>query len=422
MINLNETITNFTGLDPNSFIAAFIEGSFLILCVTLTYLFFHKFLFNFIKRMIFKTNIKFVKRMIENGSIKKILWILTLNFLYLFSNTFKNDTYNQIYDKIIFFAIIIFSIRLTFNIIDMIIDKFEREATDGRTDQYFPIRPLFQIIKLFMFLIAVILIIAHFINQSPVYILSGLTAISAVFMFVFKDVIQGFMASFLVSLHKTVKVGDWIEVPKFLVNGIVSEITLNLINVKNFDNTMTVIPAQALLTESFKNWSIMFEEGRRIRRAIFIDASSIRILSPEDVERFKKIKLLKNYLVSKQVEIEDFNSDIKNDEFYSINARNLTNLGTFRKYIEYYLRSSKEVKQDLSLVVRLLDDEARGIPVEITCFTHKTARYQFEGVQSDIFEHIFSVMHIFGLKLFQEMSSGDIVNIIEQVPESKDPK
>ena len=383
------------------------------MCVILAYLFLHKFIFNFVKLTILKSNVKFAKRMIKNGSIKKILWIVTLSFLYIFSGTFKNDLFNQIYDKIVFFAIIIFTTRLAFSVIDMIINKYEKDATESGRDQYFPIRPSFQIVKLILFLVSIIVAIAHFANQSPVYILSGLTAISAVFMFVFKDAVQGIVASFQVSLHKTVKIGDWIEVPKFLVNGIVSEITLNLISVKNFDNTMTVIPTHSLLTESFKNWSIMFEEGRRIRRAVHIDASSIRQLTAEEIERFKKIKHLKNYLTSKQVEIEDTNTDIKNDEFFSINAKNLTNLGTFRKYIESYLRSNPEIKQDLSLVVRLLDDNARGIPVEITCFTHKTSRYLFEGVQSDIFEHIFSIMHIFGLKLFQEISSNDLNKVAE---------
>ena len=415
MIDINETITSLTNLKSESFIVSFLEGSLLILSVIMIYIFFHRFVFNFVKDKAMKSNIIFLKKMICNGAIKKILWIATLNLLYLFSDSFQNETFNQIYNKALFLAIVVFAIRLAFNIIDMIIDRFEREVTDGKTDQYFPIKPVFQIIKLLIFIISVILLIAHFVDQSPVYILSGLTAISAVFMFIFKDVIQGFIAAFQVSLHKTVKIGDWIEVPKYLVNGEVNEITLNLISVRNFDNTMTVIPTHSLLTESFKNWTTMFKDGRRIKRCIHIDSSSVKQLSVDDIERLKKIKLIKNYLVSKQVELEDSNSDVENDEFFLVNGRSLTNIGTFRKYIEFYLKSNREIKQDLMLVVRLMDDSARGIPIEIYCFSNKTSLYQFEGVQSDIFEHIIAVMPLFGLRLFQEVSSVDVGCLIKSI-------
>lgn len=411
MFDIQEILTNLTGFEKNSFLLSFLQGIIIITSVMTMYLFFHKFIFNFIKLKAMRSNFKFIKKMIRNGAIKKILWIINLSIMYFFSGSFSNETYRYIYDKILFISIIILSIKLIFNLIDMTVDKMERRASDGKDDQYFPIKPLFQIIKLVIFLISIIVAVAHSIDQTPIYILSGLTAISAVFMFIFKDVIQGFIAAFQVSLHRTVKVGDWIEVPKYSANGEVSEITLTLISVKNFDNTTTIIPTHALLTESFKNWERMLVEGRRIMRPINIDVSSIRHLTNEEIENLKKIKLIKNYIVAKQIEIEENNADIKNDEYHKINARYLSNIGTFRKYVEFYLRNNKDVKQDLRLVVRVKEDTGRGVPLEVYCFLAKTKLYQYEGIQSDLFEHLYLVMPLFGLRPFQEISSSDLVKI-----------
>mgnify|MGYP001761630031 CR=1 FL=1 len=391
-------------LDPQSFILSGIEASFVILLVTCGYWLVKNSIIRMLKKSIDRTKNEQLKLISRNRVLRNFTLLVPVIMLYSFKHLFLNKTVVQIYEKFFYSASVIIMMMLFFSIANVLTEVYVRNE---KVAERFPVKPIFQILKVIGFMVALIVIVANFVDKTPVYILSGLGAASAVLLFVFKDSIQSLVASFQITLHKSVKVGDWIEVPKYLVNGEVKDINLNMLSVLNFDNTTTVIPTNSLLTESFKNWETMHKTGRRIMRSIKIDVNSVRHLDVQQIDRLKKIKLLNEYLSEKQESIKQTNMGLEDDEFRSLNGRMLTNLGTFRKYIEMYLRNHPHIRQDQLLLVRQLDSSTCGIPLEVYAFTGNTKLVSFEEVQCNIFEHLYAVIGLFGLKVYQSPSGSD---------------
>lgn len=402
-----EEITSFFKLAPDSFTTSAIEASIALFIVLGFYLLVKNTLIKVIKRYIQKLDNEVIVSLSKNRILRNMTLVVPFAVLYSLKNIYLNKVVANIYEKSIFTTLVIVSTMLIFSIFNALSEHSERSE---KVSDKIPVKPFFQILKVILFLVAVMVIIAHFVDRSPVYILSAVGAASAIIMFIFKDTLQSFIASFQVTIHKSVKVGDWIEVPKYAVDGEVREINLNLISVKNWDNTTTVIPTYCLLTESFKNWTTMFKNGRRIKRPINIDVNSIKQLTTADITRLKQVKLIKQYLEEKENDIIQKNKDLGNDELLAVNGKKLTNIGTFRKYVEYYLRQHPEIIQDQMLVVRQLENKSEGLPIEVYCFTHKTFLMEFEPVQADIFDHLYSVVTLFGLRVYQQ-PSGDFSNI-----------
>jgi miniconductance mechanosensitive channel len=224
----------------------------------------------------------------------------------------------------------------------------------------------------------------------------------AVLMLVFKDTILGFTAGLQLSTNKMVQIGDWIEMPKYGADGDVIDIGLNVVKVRNFDKTITTIPTYALVSDSFKNWRGMRESGgRRIKRAIKIDIHSIKFLSEEDIKRLEKANLLAPYLQEKKNEIKNYNESNKFDLSVAMNGRRLTNIGTLRAYILTYLKNHPNINKDMTIMVRQLAPDEYGIPLEIYCFTSTTVWADYENIQSDIFDHIYSILQEFDIKPYQ---------------------
>lgn len=284
-----------------------------------------------------------------------------------------------------------------------IIDKFFNTLYTRTKVEFFAMQTVIQSIKLIFGIICFIYIISILADKSPVAILSGLGAMSAVLMLVFKDTILGFTAGLQLSTNKMVQIGDWIEMPKYGADGDVFDIGLNVVKVRNFDKTITTIPTYALVSDSFKNWRGMRESGgRRIKRTILIDLNSIDFLTNDDLERLEKANLLHNYLEDKQKEISKHNSE-KNAEVSVMNARRLTNIGTFRAYLVNYLKNNKDINQNMTIMVRQLAPTSSGLPLEIYCFTATTVWVDYENIQSDIFDHALSVLKEFNLKSYQSL-------------------
>ena len=259
-----------------------------------------------------------------------------------------------------------------------------------------------QSIKLIFGIICFIYVISILMDKSPVAILSGLGAMSAVLMLVFKDTILGFTAGLQLSTNKMVEIGDWIEMSKYGADGDVIDIGLNVVKVRNFDKTITTIPTYALVSDSFKNYRGMRESGgRRIKRAIKIDIHSIKFLSEEDIKRLEKANLLAPYLQEKRNEIKNYNESNKFDLSVAMNGRRLTNIGTLRAYILTYLKNHPNINKDMTIMVRQLAPDEYGIPLEIYCFTSTTVWSDYENIQSDIFDHIYSVLGEFDIKPYQ---------------------
>jgi len=270
-------------------------------------------------------------------------------------------------------------------------------------DKYLPLNSAVQVIKLAVYLVATILALSYILDRSPIYLLSGLGALTAVLLLVFQDTIKGLVASIQISVNKMLAPGDWVELPQYGADGDVIEIGLNTVKVRNFDMTVTTIPTYALISGSFKNWRDMFNAGgRRIKRTLIIDVSSIRFYQADEIQALGSMPLLKDYLSTKQVELADANNNANN-----ISPRQLTNVGTFRAYIESYLRQHDKVNQDMTCMVRQLEATEAGLPLELYFFSKDQNWVRYEGIQADIFDHLFAMAPQFGLRIFQHPSGHD---------------
>jgi miniconductance mechanosensitive channel len=270
------------------------------------------------------------------------------------------------------------------------------------------ITPFVQVLKLVLYFVTGILILSLLLQKTPLYFLSGLGALTAVLLFIFKDVLMGLLAGIQLIANKMVAPKDWIEMPKYGADGDVIEITLTTVKVKNFDNTIVTIPTYALINESFRNWRNMnLSGGRRIKRFINIDIGTIKFCNEEMLERFKRIQLISIDMQERQKEILAFNKDKRVDERALVNGRRLTNIGIFRSYVEMYLRQHPQIHQKMTFIVRQLAPSSKGLPIEIYVFCKDTNWTRYESVQANIFDHILSVVPEFDLQVFQEPSGSD---------------
>jgi miniconductance mechanosensitive channel len=272
-----------------------------------------------------------------------------------------------------------------------------------------PINTYVQVAKILAYFVAAILVLAVLLDRSPWGFLTGLGAMTAVLLLVFKDTILGFVASVQLMSHDMVRRGDWIEVPKYGADGDVIDISVTTVKVQNWDKTISMVPTYALISESFKNWRGMSESGgRRIKRAIYLDMNSVQFCTPQMLERLDRIALLRDYLRSRRAEIEAYNREHNVDESEIVNGRHMTNLGTFRAYVTAYLRAHPKIRKDMTFLVRQLAPGPTGLPLEIYVFSADQAWANYESIQADIFDHLLAVIPQFGLNVFQSPAGADV--------------
>jgi miniconductance mechanosensitive channel len=308
---------------------------------------------------------------------------------------------------------IVFTIALALaGILDIINFIYQRR----RDAHLHPIKGYLQVIKIIIYIVAAILTIALLIDRSPLILLSGLGAMAAVLMLIFQDTILSLVASVQIASNDMVRVGDWIEMPQLNADGDVIDIALHTVKVQNWDKTITTIPTKRMITESFKNWRGMQQSGgRRIKRSIFLDQQSVRFLDDVECKRLQRFNLLDAYLHSKVQEIEEWNHNLAERGRDEVNRRRVTNLGTFRAYMERYLRNNAGIHQDMTLIVRQLSPTADGLPMEIYCFTNTVAWAQYEAIQSDIFDHFLAILPEFNLRVFQHPGGADLGSVLERL-------
>lgn len=287
-----------------------------------------------------------------------------------------------------------------------------------RTLEQFSDKPLdsyIQVVMIFAWVVGFMFIFSEITGTSVIQFAISLGAASAILLLIFKDTILGFVASIQVSVNDIVRIGDWITFSKYGADGNVTEINLATVKVQNWDNTFTTIPTYSLISDSFQNWRGMQESpGRRIKRAIHIKQNSVKFVSPEDVEKLKKISLIAPYLEHRQKEIDRYN-EVKNaNKELAINGRNQTNLGIFRKYADSYLQEHSAIHKELYMIVRHLAPTAQGIPVEILCFSRDKRWENFEYITADIFDHLIAAVPYFDLKIFESPSGDDITDFLGQ--------
>lgn len=270
-----------------------------------------------------------------------------------------------------------------------------------------PIKGYLQLIKLIIFIVCGLMILGTFLKKDVFTLLAGFGAMAAVLMLVFQNTILSLVASVQISSYDMVRIGDWIEMPSLNADGDVIDMSLHTITVQNFDKTFTTIPTNKLVTDTFKNWRGMSQAGvRRIKRSLYIDQSSVHFMSEAEQSKLKEFLLLDQYLDHKSTELIEFNQKLSNTS--PCNQRRLTNIGTFRAYVELYLNQHPNISKHQSLIVRQLQPTEKGLPLEIYAFSNQIAWKDYEAIQSDIFDHLIAILPEFGLKIYQAPSGYDM--------------
>jgi miniconductance mechanosensitive channel len=363
-----------------------------------------------IKRLVRKTKTQLDDILIQRRVFHKIAHVVPGLIIY-FSAGFIFSDYPVLGDIVTRLALIYIIIVLLLSI-DSFINSLHQIYLTMPVSEGRPIKGYVQVVKIIIYFIAIILIIASLTKESPGKLLTGLGAMAAVLILVFRDTILGFVASIQLSANNMVKPGDWIEMPSHNADGTVLDISLNTVKVQNWDKTIATVPTYALVSESFRNWKGMEESGgRRIKRSINIDMNSVCFVDDKMAERFKKIQVLKDYVVNREEEIKKYNEENKIDGSVLVNGRRMTNLGTFRKYVEEYLLHHPKIHNDMTFLVRQLQPDERGLPIEIYVFSNDQAWANYEAIQADIFDHILAVIPQFDLRVFQSPSGRDFQNL-----------
>ncbi|SHG34237.1 mechanosensitive ion channel family protein [Ornithinibacillus halophilus] len=356
-----------------------------------------------ITHLLTKNKFSWDDTLIKRRVFHKLSHIVPAIIIYSFAPVFS--TYQSMIEKGAAVYIIIIGLLVVTSFLDAIQDVYNTyEISKSR-----PIKGYLQVVKIVLFILGLILVISNLIGESPIMLLGGLGALSAVFMLVFQDSILGLVAGIQLTANDMIRVGDWIEMPKYGADGDVIDISLNTVKVQNWDKTVTMIPAYALISDSFKNWRGMeISGGRRIKRSLYIDTSSISFCSKEKIDQLKQVQYLSDYISDKEHIIEEYNAKNEFSRSNPINGRAMTNIGVFRAYIKNYLLSHPAIHKDMTLMVRQLAPGEYGLPIEIYCFANDTRWEMYENIQADIFDHLFAVAPEFGLRLFQNPSGHDM--------------
>ena len=368
-----------------------------------------KIVIRIITRIVANAKVEWGNIILERQIFRKLSHIVPAIIIISFASTFP--TYELMIKKLAICYIIIVGLVFIQSFLYALNDIYQTfEISKVR-----PIKGYIQVVNIIIMTIGIILVISNLVGESPLILLSGIGALSAVLMLVFKDSLLGLVAGIQLTANDMVRVGDWIEMPKFGADGDVIDISLNTVQVQNFDKTITMIPSYALISDSFINWRGMQSSGgRRIKRSLYIDTSSISVCTEEMIEKFIKVHYLSDYIIQKEREITEYNAKNEIDRNNPVNGRALTNIGVFRTYISNYLKNHEGINQNMTLMVRQLAHSEHGLPLEIYAFTNSVQWPVYESVQSDIFDHLFAVAPEFGLRVFQNPSGSDLRQMVEE--------
>ena len=367
---------------------------------------------NVIKRVVSRAKNQYDDILLERGVFNKLAHIIpALVVLYMLPSImidFPNAV--EFLQKIVGVYMILVAIMVIVSFLSALNDIYNRRENSAN----FPIKGYIQVVQIIIIIIAVVWAFSIVFDFEVGKFFAGLGAFAAVLILVFKDTILGVVASIQISANKMMALGDWISMPSRGADGTVLDITVNTVKVQNWDMTIATIPTYAFVTESFHNWRGMEDSGgRRIKRSINIDMASVKFCTPEMLEKFGKIKLISGYVDERQKEISAFNQELVIDESVTVNGRRMTNIGTFRRYLEEYLKNSPKIHQGMTFLVRQLQPTEKGIPIEIYVFSNDQAWSNYESIQADIFDHIMAIMPDFELKIFQNPTGEDFRKIVE---------
>jgi miniconductance mechanosensitive channel len=400
------------GMDPvlTDYLAAIIMILFIgILCIAANFIT-KKVVLRVITHIITNNKFDWDNILLERKVFHRLSHIVPAIIIYYFSSTFPD--YQHLIEKGAITYIIVVGLMVIYSFLNAFNDIY----LTFEISKIKPIKGYIQVVQIIVFILGGIIIIANLMGESPFILLSGIGALSAVLLLVFKDSLLGLVAGIQLAANDMVRVGDWIEMPKYEADGDIIDISLNTVKVQNFDKTITSIPSYALISDSFKNWrGMQVSGGRRIKRSLFIDTNSITFCTEEMIEKFKTIQFLSNYIISKEQDIAEYNAKNEINRDNPVNGRALTNIGVFRAYINQYLQHHPGISQEMTLLVRQLAPTEMGLPLEIYAFTNDIRWDVYETIQSDIFDHLFAVAPEFGLHLFQNPSGNDFKNMMGEL-------
>lgn len=371
-----------------------------------------------LSRMVRQTKTNWDDAIYDRGVLRRLTRIAPAVVIYLFGPQLAPELpwLTELIRRISIAYMVGVSVLVLDAVLEAVNDIYSGFASARRR----PIKGYLQLVKIVAYIVGIIVMVTTILGQSPVGILGGIGAMSAVLLLVFRDSILGLVASFQIGANDLVHLGDWIEMPKYGADGDVIDISLQTIKVQNWDKTISSIPIYALVSDSFKNWRGMSESGgRRIKRAVSIDMRTVRFLDAEDINRFRRFSRIRDYLDHKVEEIESYNRDHGIDINDSVSGRRLTNLGTFRAYIAAYLRDHPKINQEMTFLIRQLPPGPTGIPIEVYVFSSDQAWANYESIQADIFDHLLAVLPEFDLRVFQEPSGWDIESAARALRESR---
>lgn len=389
-------------LSDNQEIADLVSIMLVLTAGFIGYVVAREYLLRALKRLTAMTETHIDNILVEKLGLTKVFFLIPVVMIYNFAYLFRDFEEVVLRLSMVLISIIfLMTIGVFLNAVDEIYQgtKFAKRT---------PIKSHLQIVKIFIYLVGTVTILGQLTGRSPWYFITGVGVFTAVVLMIFRDTILSFVASLQIASNDLFKEGDWIEVPSFGADGDVIDISLHTVRVQNWDKTITIIPTYKFLEISFKNWRGMQKSGgRRIKRAIHIDISSIRFCTEEMLERFRKIRYIQGYLDRKMEEIAAHNRELNVDLSSMVNRRQLTNVGTFRAYIDAYLRNHPKIHQGLTFLIRQLPPGADGLPIEIYVFTNDINWVNYEGIQADIFDHLLAAAQEFDLKVFQAPTGHD---------------
>ena len=374
----------------------------LILCLSLFIYILMRYVFiKAIFHLFEKTSTKLDDILIEKGFLNRLSYVVPLLILYnLFDHLIGSY---EIINRLLLSLIAIVIVASINSLLSVLNDIYNQSKYSNNIN----VKSYFQILRLIINLFSIIIIFAILSGQSPLYLLSGLGALTAVLMLIFKDTILSFVSSIQINSNDLFKIGDWVEAPQFGADGDVIDIALHTIKIQNWDKTISIIPTHKLIDSSFKNWRGMSDSGgRRIKRSINIDMNSIKFCNNELIEKFKSITLISKYINDKLSEINKHNISVNKESL--INGRAITNIGTYRAYIKAYLKNNKYIHDNMTFLIRQLSPTENGLPIQIYVFSNNTNWIDYEEIQSDIFDHLLSALDQFDLKIYQRPSGNDL--------------
>lgn len=372
------------------------------------YLIFRPLILRGVKHIVGKSGATWDNELLGHGVFKWLTHLLPGVFIFLIApGLFESAPYLGRILRTVSSLYIVISAYLVFDSLVNALQAIYSKTPSGRKIN---LTTFAQVAKLLAVLITIILSLAVILGKSPFVLLGGLGVFASVLMLVFKDVILGFIAGIQLASNRMLARGDWLEMPSYQADGNVELIGLTTVKVRNWDKTVTTIPTYALISDSFKNWRGMSEsDGRRIKRSFLIDSNSVRLCDEQMLERFRDIEHITAYLDRKEEEVAQFNSKFEKSDLQNrVNGRRLTNIGTFRAYIEGYLKTNLNINQKMTLLVRQLETKGRGIPIEVYCFSANKEWNSYESIQADIFDHLYAVAPEFELRIFQDPTGHDV--------------